>query len=112
MRAARLRRQSCDPATRAYGTAQPEVGWVSGKEQRTVSYLLRLWSTRSRGELIWRASLESAETGERRGFADLTDLFAFLEKEISHGHQGNSYRPQRQNKDRRKDYPRKDSEDQ
>ena len=55
------------------------------KEQRGyISYLLRVWQIRSADELIWRASLESPHTGERRGFASLVDLFTFLEGEISH----------------------------
>lgn len=59
------------------------------KEQRQyISYLLRLWQTRSEGELVWRASLESPHTGERKGFASLVDLFAFLEKEVSTVAQG------------------------
>jgi hypothetical protein len=66
---------------------------VSGTGQRTISYLLRLWPTRTRQELIWRASLESARTGERQGFADLTELFAFLEEEVSHADQGDRRRP-------------------
>ena len=54
------------------------------QEQRPyISYLLRLWQTRSKGELVWRASLESAYTGERTGFANLTQLCAFLEEEVS-----------------------------
>jgi hypothetical protein len=43
------------------------------------SYLLRLWRTESAGKAAWRASLESAQSGERRAFADLASLFAFLE---------------------------------
>jgi hypothetical protein len=43
------------------------------------SYLLRLWRTDSAGNAVWRASLESAQSGERRAFADLASLFAFLE---------------------------------
>jgi hypothetical protein len=66
---------------------------VSGKERRAISYLLRLWPTTSRGELVWRASLESARTGERQGFANLTDLFAFLEEEVSHAGEGDNHRP-------------------
>ncbi|MDY7077292.1 MAG: hypothetical protein SXV54_10245 [Chloroflexota bacterium] len=55
------------------------------KEQRGyLSYLLRLWQIRSAGELVWRASLESPHTGERKGFAGLADLFTFLEQEIGH----------------------------
>ena len=45
------------------------------------SFLLRLWQTRSGGNVVWRASLESAQTGERCGFADLASLFAFLEEQ-------------------------------
>jgi hypothetical protein len=43
--------------------------WKGTKEQLDyVSYLLRLW--RENGEkTIWRASLESSHTGERKGFA-------------------------------------------
>ena len=59
-------------------------GQLPEQEQpRYVSYLLRLWQTGDKRELVWRASLESAYTGERRGFADLTELLAFLEKEVS-----------------------------
>jgi hypothetical protein len=47
------------------------------------SYLLRLWRTGSQGAAVWRASLESAQTGERHSFADLASLFAFLEKQTS-----------------------------
>jgi hypothetical protein len=49
--------------------------------QEYQSYLLRLWRTSSQGNAVWRASLESAQTGERRGFADLESLFAFLEQQ-------------------------------
>jgi len=42
------------------------------------SYLLRLWGG-GNGESIWRASLENPMTGERRGFASLKELFAFLQ---------------------------------
>ena len=42
------------------------------------SYLLRLWRSSQRNA-VWRASLESAQSGERHAFADLESLFAFLE---------------------------------
>jgi hypothetical protein len=45
---------------------------------RYVSYLLRLWQTESEGQLVWRASLESPQTGERLGFGSLDELIAFL----------------------------------
>lgn len=48
---------------------------------RYFSYLLRLWETDDGGRRIWRASLEFPATGERRGFASLTDLFIYLEHE-------------------------------
>ena len=61
---------------------------MSGEQRRYISYLLRLWQIRSEGELVWRASLESPHTGERRGFANLADLFTFLEEETGHAARG------------------------
>jgi hypothetical protein len=51
-------------------------------QPRYASYLLRLWQTESDGESVWRASLESVRTGQRKGFADLGSLFAFLEAQV------------------------------
>jgi hypothetical protein len=53
-----------------------------------LSYLLRLWRVSGEEKAVWRASLESPHTGERRGFANLADLFTFLEKEAGHAAQG------------------------
>ena len=53
---------------------------MSGEQRSHLSYLLRLWQTKSGGELVWRASLEDPHMGERKGFATLTDLFTFLEQ--------------------------------
>jgi len=53
---------------------------VMKKQQRRYrSYLLRLWQTSNGKKQIWRASLESPGSGERQGFADLQDLFDFLQ---------------------------------
>jgi hypothetical protein len=46
-----------------------------------MSYLLRLWQTKSTGEFVWRASLESPRSGERMGVHRLEDLFAFLREQ-------------------------------
>ena len=46
-----------------------------------LAYLLRLWQAGSDEELTWRASLESPRTGERRSFANLKALMAFLEEQ-------------------------------
>ena len=43
-----------------------------------LSYLLRLWRTDGPGSFNWQASLEIPETGERIGFANLEQLFAYL----------------------------------
>jgi hypothetical protein len=48
-----------------------------------LSYLLRLWRVEnheapSADKAVWRASLESARTGERKTFASLDDLVDFL----------------------------------
>lgn len=42
------------------------------------SYLLRLWQIYEEGRHIWRASLESAQTGEVRHFATLAELIAYM----------------------------------
>ena len=53
------------------------------QQRRDLAYLLRVWRE-SGGDLppggrpLWRASLESPRSAERRGFADLDELFAFL----------------------------------
>jgi hypothetical protein len=52
-----------------------------------LSYLLRLWREENHGEVpgtdeaIWRASLESARTGEKKTFASLDDLGDFLREQ-------------------------------
>ena len=51
---------------------------MTTQEPRYLAYMLRLWQVRDNDELLWRASLEDARTGERRGFASLETLFAFL----------------------------------
>ncbi len=48
-----------------------------------LSYLLRLWRGSDEEEAVWRASLQSPHTGERRGFSSLAELFTFLENETS-----------------------------
>jgi hypothetical protein len=44
------------------------------------SYLLRLWKTERAN---WHASLEDSHTGERIGFANLEQLFAFLMERVA-----------------------------
>jgi hypothetical protein len=51
------------------------------RQQRYLSYLVRLWQTSDGGKQIWRASLESPATGERKGFGSLQELFEFLEEQ-------------------------------
>jgi len=48
---------------------------------RYLAYMLRLWEVGDEGEPTWRASLESPRTGERRSFANLKALMAFLEEQ-------------------------------
>ena len=66
-----------------YSLMPRESSCLSLRRRRYVSYLLRLWQTQQEGALIWRASLEQASTGERRGFTSLADLFAVLEQETA-----------------------------
>jgi hypothetical protein len=44
------------------------------------AYMLRMWRVEAEEGTVWRASVESAHTGERHGFANLELLFAFLEE--------------------------------
>jgi hypothetical protein len=52
---------------------------------RYLAYLLRIWQVNDAGKLIWRASLEDPHTGERKGFASLEALLAFLWEQIRNG---------------------------
>jgi hypothetical protein len=74
-------------------------------KRQYLSYLLRLWQERAtlpakdkatggrRTKLVpplsaekggrWRASLENSHTGERLGFANIMQLFAFLSKQVA-----------------------------
>lgn len=45
------------------------------------SYLLRLWGEHKGNLPQWRASLESAQTGDKYHFASLEALFAFLRRQ-------------------------------
>jgi hypothetical protein len=54
-------------------------------------YLLHLWQERPHrpgSSGVWRISLEAARGGERRGFASLEELVAFLQAEVMGEKQG------------------------
>ncbi len=57
------------------------------------AYLLRLWNANTSGPSAWRASLEDTHTGERRGFADLEQLYAFLAEQIGGSPDGEGSAP-------------------
>lgn len=48
------------------------------------AYLLRLWKAEQNGQTVWRASLESAETGDRIGFPTLDALFDYVRLQTRH----------------------------
>jgi hypothetical protein len=56
----------------------------TGEQPVYQSYLLRLWRVKE-AEEGWRASLESAQTGERRGFATLDALFDYVRSQTRVG---------------------------
>ena len=76
---------------RSKGNQKHPEPWLSvvarsfgkGKQERAAlrpdyqSYLLRLWRAYG-GQGDWRASLERASTGERKGFATLAALFDYV----------------------------------
>lgn len=51
---------------------------IDNQQPTALSYLLRLWPAGVTGQVVWRASLENVQTGERLGFATLEQLFVFL----------------------------------
>jgi len=51
------------------------------KSSSYVAYLVRLWQDSQAGQ--WRASAQSAQTGERTLFASLSELFVFLESQTA-----------------------------
>lgn len=51
---------------------------MSNRRKGYVAYLLRLWQVGEGENAWWRASLETPQTAERRGFASLDDLFEYL----------------------------------
>lgn len=65
---------------------------ILGTPPRYCAWLLRCWEERGPGlgpPLAWRCSLEDPHTGERRGFASLEALSAFLQDElVGEGEQG------------------------
>jgi hypothetical protein len=56
---------------------------MTDAQQRYHAYLLRLWVETSAGRPVWRLSLEEPDTGMRRGFASLDQLFVFLTERTS-----------------------------
>ena len=60
---------------------QPLVG--TREHGQYLAYLVRLWQVNHEGEAAWYASIEDPHTGERRGFADLESLFAFLKEQTN-----------------------------
>lgn len=57
------------------------------KEADYVSFLLRLWQSDEDGYFVWRASLESAQTGEKRHFSSVSVLVDYLGREFGR-HEG------------------------
>ena len=53
---------------------------------RCCAWQLSCWEERGSGApMAWRSSLEDPRTGERRGFASLEALSAFLRAELARG---------------------------
>ncbi|MBM4464523.1 MAG: hypothetical protein FJ014_02965 [Chloroflexi bacterium] len=42
-----------------------------------------MWQVKDEGKAGWRAFLENAHTGQRKGFASLDALFAFLQQQTN-----------------------------
>ncbi len=53
------------------------------KQREYLAYMLRIWLVRDNQQILWRASVENAQTGERRGFASLDELLEFLQSQAA-----------------------------
>jgi hypothetical protein len=56
---------------------------MTKKQTDYLSYLLRLWRVQEEGKPIWRVSLQSPQTRECKGFANLDALFDFLRRQTA-----------------------------
>jgi hypothetical protein len=56
---------------------------IQEQPPRYVSFLLRLWQVKEKGEWAWRASLESPMSARVQGFSDLESLFDFLRASLN-----------------------------
>lgn len=56
----------------------------TGNVEEYLSYILRLWREVKPGSR-WLSSLQNPITGERIGFADMDELFAFLRQKTRQG---------------------------
>lgn len=50
----------------------------TGKKNRRIAFLLRMWCVDETGRSDWQASLEMPGTGKRIGFASLEQLIMYL----------------------------------
>ncbi len=55
---------------------------MAKKESLQLAYLIRLWQVHCEGQMVWRASLEDAHSGEKKGFGNPAGLFAFLQEKL------------------------------
>ncbi len=63
-------------------------------EKNYHSFLLRLWRVQVDGKVAWRASLENPFTGERKGFANLSELIVYLEAQVSDANDARAETPE------------------
>lgn len=61
---------------------------ILNEPPRYRTYLLTVWEERSQDATpptLWRFSLKDPATGQRRGFASLDEMMAFLSSELAGG---------------------------
>ncbi len=54
---------------------------MGDSQRRYRAFLLRIWRERSKGEWVWRASLEDPHSNVRLGFPTLERLSAYLKEQ-------------------------------
>jgi len=60
-------------------TTKEDAGKFGLERHRYLSYLIRIWRRQGVKHKEWLASAESVRSHERRSFADLPSLYAFLD---------------------------------
>jgi len=52
-------------------------------ERQYLAYMVRLWAVHRNSDVLWRASVENAHTGERLAFEDMESLCRYMNAKVA-----------------------------